>query len=125
MRLTTSAGRFVLSGLMATSLHAAVAVALIEGVRLHPVAANGAAFLLANLLSFFTNTLWSFRAKPSLKIWMRFVAVSAAAWVLTMAIAWCVERAGGHYLLGIVAVVTCVPLLSFVAHRRFTYRLVE
>lgn len=125
MRLATSAGRFALTGLMATSIHAAVAITLIESLRLHPAAANGAAFLLANLLSFFTNTLWSFQARLSLRVWLRFVAVSIAAWVLTMAIAWCVECWGGHYLLGIAAVVTVVPLLSFAAHRLFTYRPME
>lgn len=121
MRLATSAGRFALTGLMATVVHVAVAVTLIEGLRLHPAVANGAAFLLSNFLSFFINTLWSFQARLSLYVWLRFITVSAAAWVLTMAIAWCVERAGGHYLLGITAVVTVVPLLSFAAHRLFTY----
>lgn len=125
MRLAASAGRFALTGLMVTSIHAAVAITLIESLRAHPAVANGAAFLIANLLSFFANTLWSFQARLSLRVWLRFVAVSAAAWVLTMAIAWGVDRAGGHYLLGIAVVVTVVPLLSFVAHRLFTYRKIE
>lgn len=55
--------------------------------------------------------------------WRRFVAVSFVAWSLTVAIAWAVETVGGDYMIGIGLVVILVPVLTFTAHRTFTYRL--
>lgn len=122
MKVATSAWRFALVGLGVTALHIGVAAGLIEGARLHPAAANGVAFVVANLASYVANTRWSFSAPIMLANWGRFVVVSGAAWLLTVAIAWAAEAAGAHYLAGIGLVVLLVPFLSFVAHRAFTYR---
>jgi putative flippase GtrA len=122
MKLSVSAGRFALTGVAATLLHIAAAAALIEGFQWHPGTANGAAFILANGMSYVVNTRWSFRSRLNLDTWRRFIMVSLAAWGLTVAIAWGVEMAGGHYLLGIALVVSLVPALSFLGHRWFTYR---
>lgn len=121
MNLTASAGRFALVGVAATLIHIMVAVSLIEWQGLHPGIANGVAFIPANLASYVANTCWSFKARMGLGNWGRFVIVSFAAWVLTMAIASAVAEAGGHYLLGISLVIILVPMLTFVAHQRFTY----
>jgi len=122
MNLTASAGRFALVGVAATLIHAMVATGLIERWALHPGAANGVAFIAANLASYVANTCWSFKARMRLHNWGRFVVVSFAAWALTMAIATVVAEAGGHYLLGIALVVALVPVMTFVAHQKFTYR---
>ena len=52
----------------------------------------------------------------------RFALVAGTAGLMSMGIAWLVERAGGHYALGIALVVVFVPAFSFVGHRSFTYR---
>jgi putative flippase GtrA len=122
VRLSTSALRFAITGAAATGLHVLVAVALIETVHLHPGIANGAAYIVANLFSYFVNTHWSFGATPQLANWSRFVLVSLIAWTLTVAITTAVAEGGGSYLLGIALVVTLVPFVSFFAHRHFTYR---
>jgi len=122
MKVATSALRFALVGVAATAIHVAIATGLIAGWRLHPAAANGIAFVFANLASYVANTRWSFGAPLGLTNWGRFVTVSVGAWLLTVAIAWAVEAAGGHYLAGIALVVLLVPALSFMAHRGFTYR---
>lgn len=122
MRVAASAWRFALVGLGVTVLHVGVAAGLIEGARLHPATANGVAFVVSNLASYVANTRWSFAAPMMLANWGRFLVVSGAAWLLTVAIAWAAEAAGGHYLVGIGLVVLVVPLLSFAAHRAFTYR---
>jgi putative flippase GtrA len=122
MNLPASAIRFGLVGVAATLIHAMVATGLIVRWELHPGAANGAAFIVANLASYVANTCWSFGARIKLDNWGRFVVVSFAAWVLTMAIASAVAEAGGHYLAGIALVIALVPVLTFVAHKKFTYR---
>lgn len=115
-------GRFALVGVVVTLTHVVVASGLIEGVGFSAGTANGIAFVLANALSYVVNTWWSFQSSMGWGTWRRFVAVSVAAWGLTVTIAWGVEAVGGHYLLGILLVVTFVPAVSFAAHHWFTYR---
>lgn len=114
--------RFAATGAVATLAHVAVATALVEALDLHPAIANGVAFIVANLLSYFVNTLWSFDTRLTLSNWRRFLLVSTGAWSLTIALAWGMEQAGSHYLAGIAVIVLLVPAATYVAHRRFTYR---
>ena len=121
MTLLLSARRFALTGLVVTLTHVVMSIAAIEWLQLHPGAANGLAFLVANGLSYAINTRWSFQSQLSMKTWWRFFLVSAIAWILTVTIAWLAELAGSHYLVGIGLVVGIVPTFSFIAHRFFTY----
>jgi putative flippase GtrA len=113
--------RFALSGLLTTLTHIAVAYTATMRFALHPGLANGLAFVIANSLSFALNTLWTFRAEASMRTWRRFAAVSLLGAAVSTGIATIVAAAGGHPLLGIALVVSIVPVLSYVAHRRYTY----
>ena len=122
MTLSGTGLRFILVGAAATLLHMLVALLLITLVKLSPAMANGLAFLAANFFSYFSNTKWTFKAAVEMKNGRRFFMVSIFAWLCTISIAWGVDKAGGHYLLGLALVVSLVPALSFWAHRSFTYR---
>jgi putative flippase GtrA len=122
MKMPASAIRFGLVGVVATLIHTMVATGLIVCWEFHPSAANGVAFITANLVSYVANTCWTFGFGMKLDNWGRFAAVSFAAWVLSMVIALLVAEAGGHYLLGIAMVIALVPVLTFVAHQKYTYR---
>lgn len=122
MRLATSVPRFALVGIVATLIHLTVAVGVIETLEWHPGIANGIAFIAANIFSYAANTRWSFEAKFSTGSWYRFISVSIFAWLLTVTISWIVAAAGGSYLLGILLVITIIPVLSYIGHRNFTYR---
>lgn len=122
MILLKSTLKFAMVGIVATVAHVVVATFLVEKGALHPSAANGLAFVVANFVSYIGNTRWTFNAHMDFYVWCRFVIVSLVAWSLTVSIAFAVEKAGGHYLLGIALVVTLVPVLAFFAHRMFTYR---
>jgi putative flippase GtrA len=122
MKIPSSFPRFAVVGITATFIHVTVAVALIEWNHWHPGIVNGIAFVVANLFSYAANTRWSFQTRISAGSWYRFVLVSIVAWLLTIAISWSVEAAGWPYLLGILLVVSLIPLLSYIGHRNFTYR---
>jgi len=122
MKILVSFGRFAFVGFGATAIHVGVAAGLIEGMRVSPGFANGVAFLVANLASYLANTLWSFKSRLGYETWTKFAVVSIAAWTLTIVIASAIDRAGGHYFLGVAVVVTVIPMFNFVAHRMFTFR---
>jgi putative flippase GtrA len=122
MKIATSVPRFVVVGMVATLIHVAVAVECISAEHWHPSIANGIAFIVANIFSYAANTHWSFEVKMSMGSWHRFILVSLIAWLLTIAITWLVNEAGGPYLLGILLVVALIPPLTYMTHRNFTYR---
>ena len=121
MNLTDSALRFVVVGVGSTLTHVLTAVALIEWFDLGHTAANGVAFCVATMLSYVANTRWSFGAQVGFATAWRFLLVAGGSGLLTVLIAWLVERAQGPYGLGIALVVTLVPSASFAGHRLFTY----
>ncbi len=114
--------RFGLAGMVATLDHVLVAWLAMEKFQLHPALANGLAFLHANSLAYLINTRWTFRASHSARTWRRYLAVSLFGGLASMLISGGVALAGGHELLGILLVVCLLPLISFHAHRRYTYR---
>ena len=125
MRLAISARRFILTGVLATLMHSVITIALVDLAHLHPSVANGLAYLAANIMSYVVNTRWSFQSHYSFPTWLRFILVSLLVGLLTVTIAWFVDWIGGHYLVGLGIIVTVVPMISFIAHRFFTYPLVS
>lgn len=122
MSLARSAVSFAAVGVLSTLTHVCVATLLIELLGARPPVANGVAFVVATLLSYVANTRWSFGARLGAATAWRFALVAGTAGLMSMGIAWLVERAGGHYALGIALVVVFVPAFSFIGHRTFTYR---
>lgn len=114
--------RFALVGAANTLLYAALAAGFMNFVAEWPVVANSVAYVLCTLCSFALNTFWSFSSTFSRRALLRFSAVSLAGFVLTVAIAQTVHALGGHYALGIAAVVLVVTPLTFSLHRMWTYR---
>lgn len=122
MRIATEAPRFVLVGIGITALHVAVATLLVMVSHLHPAIANGVAFAVAVPVSYLSHTLWTFESSRSRKRLARFLLVTLAGFVLTVAIAGMVEMLGFPFYAGIGAVVVIVPGATFSAHKLWTYR---
>ncbi len=122
MKPPRSLGRFALVGVAATLIHIGLAWLGLQVLGLGTAAANGLAFVVANLASYACNTLWTFAARPAVGNGARYVGVSLAALALTLAIAVGVERAGGTDALGVAMVVMVVPGFSYAAHRAYTFR---
>lgn len=122
MSLARSAIGFAAVGVLSSITHVCMATLLIGQLGSRPPLANGVAFVVATLLSYVANTRLNFGARLSLATTGRFALVAGTAGLMSIAIAWLVERAGGHYALGIALVVVAVPPFSFFGHRTYTYR---
>lgn len=122
MQLTRRAWRFSATGLVTTGIHVAIAAAIINFVMPSQIVANGVAFVLATIFSYFVNTFWSFSTRPHRKNLCRYIAVTGIGFCLTLAISGLAEMTGIDYLLGIALVTSTVPAFGFVMHSIWTYR---
>jgi len=77
--------------------------------------------VIATLVSFVGNALWSFEARPTPARAAMFFAVNTVGLGLNMLIAWLLERTGVHYLLISLTVLVVVPLFNFAGHRLITF----
>jgi len=114
--------RFGVSGVIATGIHVAVATPVIYLLHASQVAANGVAFVVANIASYLLNTLWSFGATPSRDSYLRFLIVSLLGLALTLGISAGAQALGAGYWAGLSAILSVVPAVTFVLHRTWTYR---
>ncbi|NHV25995.1 GtrA family protein [Burkholderia sp. D-99] len=114
--------RFGVSGLGSTALHALIAAAMFALFDATPVSANAVAFACSTAFSYLANTLWSFSSPVTWGNFVRFLAVAMAGLVVTMLLAHGTETLGLARAWSVVAVVLCVPPVTFVLHRLWTYR---
>jgi len=114
--------KFGLSGLMVTGLHVVVAFVLITTVLPFPPAANGIAFIIANLVSYTINTLWTFSSPLQGRSLVRFVLVSLLGFIIAIMVSGLAQWYGLHYWWGIGLVVCCVTPVSFLLHNFWTYK---
>jgi putative flippase GtrA len=114
--------RFGVCGLSATGLHVGVAVALISHAGMSQFLANTAAFACATCWSYLVNTLWSFSSSMRVRNVWRFITVSLAGAALTGLVSYLAQMTGAGPWIGIAMVVCAVTPLTFVTHRRWTYR---
>lgn len=112
---------FGVIGVINTLLHTGAVVALVEGALAGPVPANVAGFALANTFSYFANCRLTFRQAPGWRSYRKFLAVSMLSLGLTVALSALAETMGWHYLVGLLLVLLCGPVLTFLLHRAFTF----
>ncbi len=113
---------FAVTGLVNTLIHLLVVVALVEWWAVYPALANACAFFVANLFSFWANSRWTFATRLSFGRYQRFLLVSLLGLVVTVAASMLAQRLSWHYLFGVLLSFVCLPLLTFAAHRYWTWR---
>jgi len=113
---------FALLGGINTLLHSAVVVAAVESGLLPPVPANVLAFAVANTFSYFANCRFTFHSHPTWARYRTFLGVSLVSLVLTIALSSLAELMGWHYLVGLGMVLLAGPVLTYVLHKRITFR---
>ena len=112
---------FSVIGLVNTGIHLFIVVILVEYARASSVLANCAAFAVANAFSFYANSRWNYQAPLSHRRYSRFLTVSLAGLAVTAAVTGLASAMGFHYLVGTGLVFVCLPLLTFLAHERWTW----
>jgi putative flippase GtrA len=120
--LSKKALRFAVSGFIVTSLHVLIASTFIEMVLPTAAIANGVAFIVSTIFSYFINTLWSFSSLLHKKNLIRFCLVSLIGLSLAMSLSALAQQYGLDYWYGIFLVVSFVPLVTFLLHNYWTYR---
>ena len=114
--------RFAISGVLVTGLHVLIATVFIQYVLPVPSLANGMAFVVATVFSYWINTTWSFSSPLHGRNLIRFCIVSFVGLSLAMLISGAAQYYGLHYLYGIVLVVCIIPPVTFLLHNFWTYR---
>ncbi len=108
-------------GVLNTAIHLALVVALVEQAGWHSVSANCTAFVAANLFSFWANSRWNYRTELCPRRYGRFLAVSLAGLAVTATLTGVAAWLGWHYLVGTAMVFVALPMLTFLAHERWTW----
>lgn len=114
--------RFALVGVVNTLLHALLLTGLMELIFINVVFANFFAFIMANIFSYFMNCKFTFKARPRLKGYAKFLSSSLLALVLTLAISALVGHLGYHYLVGFLFVVLFVPMISYFMMKLWAFK---
>ncbi|KQQ65594.1 hypothetical protein ASF84_25130 [Pseudomonas sp. Leaf127] len=104
---------FAVIGVCNTLIHAAAVVVCVELLHFSPTLANGVAFMLANLVSYFLNSTYTFKTSISLYKYYRFFVASLLSLGLTLLIAYIGTLLQVHYLFSLLAAIFIVPVLNF------------
>jgi putative flippase GtrA len=112
---------FACIGLGATAVHVVIAAHLIGTHMASPALGNAIAFVFANLVSYYSQSVCVFRRPLTPVQYGRFVCVSLIGLAFVAAISTGLEVLGAHYLVGIAAVVFVLPVVTFGLHAIWTF----
>ena len=116
---------FSLIGIINTLIHLIMVIGLVELLTIHPLPANGLSFISANLFSFWANSRWSFRVAVTSQRYMRFLAVSLLGLAISLLAIAISEALQWHYLAGVFLSFIFLPLITFLAHRNWTWKTLD
>jgi len=112
-----------------TGIHFGIALLCIKGfhlenylIKMRPTTANGVAFFVATIFSYFMNTLWSFSSEVNHKNLLRYICVALLGLMLTVLLAGIAEIIGLSSIEGIVLIICTMPFLNFAMHKWWTYQ---
>lgn len=97
-------------------------IAFVEAVEISPTTSAATAFVVANIFSYVMNSRFSFQQRTTRSGYARFLGVSLLNLAITVAITYACEVLGFHYLIGLVGVVLTSTVLTFLLHRRFSFK---
>jgi putative flippase GtrA len=109
-------------GFCVTLIYGVLLSGFVELAMLDPVRANAITFVLVNLLSYFLQSRFVFKRTVHLRAYLRFFASNLLSYALVLAIAYAIERAGIHYLIGYFLIAAIIPLFSFALLKRWVFR---
>jgi len=117
--------KYGLVGLLGTALHFGALLVLVEALRMHPVPASAAGFILVVIVSYLLNRKWTFQATASgWKPLLKYLIVSASGLLINISILYVtVDLLQWHYLIGQSLVVVAVPLSNFAFNYYWTFQM--
>lgn len=121
MKTTIQLTRFALVGVMNTALHLATIGLLTQVFGLSQLVSNVAAYMVASSFSFVVNSVWSFRVRPQIRRFARFQMVGLMGLVASAVLGRMGDVFAWHYAMTVLLTACVVPVLSFMAHRSYTY----
>ena len=122
MNLIKQLMRFGIVGVLSTLIHACIATIMIKFLLSSQVVANCSAFVCATFFSYIAHTRYSFVASFSKKTSLRFIVVVSICFFITAILAKIAEYFNMPYQIGIVLVLSIVPIISYLLHRFWTYK---
>lgn len=113
---------FSLIGVVNTLIHLIIVTGLVELLFIHPLLANGIAFMSANFFSFWANSYWSFRTLLTKQRYLRFLTVSLVGLAVSLIAIMISEALHWHYLAGVFLSFIFLPLFTFLIHKNWTWK---
>ena len=113
---------FAVIGVFNTLTHAMSVIAFVELFQAHPTLANTLAFFVANTVSYFLNSRYTFKAAASLSRYKRFLLASSFALLATVLLSSFAEWMHWHYLIGLMLVIFISPVLTFTLQKQWTFK---
>jgi putative flippase GtrA len=111
---------FALVGIAATGTHYLVALLVHQRTGLNLYLASLAGYCSAVVISFAGHAFWTFQVKPQRRIFLRFLVVSASAFLVSEALL--AASTGLSPAIALAVVVLVIPVLSFLFNKLWVYR---
>ena len=121
MKIPVQLFRFAMVGVLNTAIHLAVVGILTEVWGLSQLISNIVAYVAASSFSFIINSIWSFEVTPQARRYARFQIVGLLGVLVCAFLGWLGDVFGWHYVITVLLTACIVPLISFLAHRSYTY----
>lgn len=121
MKTTVQLTRFAMVGVFNTAVHLTILGLLTQIFGLSQLVSNTAAYVVASSFSFLANSIWSFKVKPQARLFARFQVVGLLGLLASALVGHMGDVFGWHFAITVLLTGCIVPLLSFLAHRSYTY----
>ncbi|GAD00370.1 GtrA family protein [Agarivorans albus] len=115
--------RYGLTGVIATTIHFVLALAVLQHWPQAFALANFVGFSLAFVFSYLLQTCWVFQNQPSLNNALRFFVVQTSALCLSILLSSLLNDFSN--IIKVAVVIVLLPLVTFVIHRCWTYSQAE
>ena len=121
MKIPVQLLRFAMVGVLNTAIHLAVVGILTQVLGLSQLISNIAAYVAASSVSFIINSIWSFEVRPQARRYARFQIVGLLGVLVCAFLGLLGDVFGWHFVITVLLTACIVPLISFLAHRSYTY----
>lgn len=121
MHISVQLVRFAVVGVLNTALHLAVVAILTQLFGASQLIANSVAYLAASSFSFVVNSIWSFQTRPQAHRYIRFQVVGLLGLAVCAFFGYLGDTFGWHYVIAVLLSGCVLPLITFLAHRFYTY----